>query len=104
MSEREFQMLGIAAASPKVVGRERMPIAVKRLMRPKAGSAGMQPSDLQESGNAFRDHGGRVLAAPRVKPIFWGTAWYRPWLHPGPSAGDVLWAMKSVCSGRSCRG
>jgi hypothetical protein len=50
-------------------------------------------------GGSIFDHGGPVLGSVHVKPIFWGTAWFQPWLHPGPSAGDVLWAMKSIFMG-----
>ncbi len=34
-----------------------------------------------------------------MKPIFWGSEWFRPWLHPGPSVRDVLWAMQTIFLG-----
>ena len=39
---------------------------------------------------------GRVLTNVHVKPIFWGSAWYKP---STPSVGDIMWALQSIFLG-----
>src|ERR1700704_3016241 len=88
---------GIAAARPERLHHIQIPLALQRLV-PLTEAETTAAGD-NASGNAIVYHGGRILKSPRVKPIFWGSAWFHPRLHPGPSAGDVLWAMKSLFMG-----
>src|SRR5258708_285998 len=39
---------------------------------------------------------GRVLTKVHVKPIFWGSEWYR---HFVPTAGDIRWAIQTIFLG-----
>ena len=97
MSRSKHPRKGIAAVRPKVSQHINAPSAIQRLFQ--GAGPRLATADAIGDGNAIIYHGGRVLTTPRVKPIFWGTAWFRPWLQPGPSAGDILWAMKTIFLG-----
>ena len=98
MPKEQIPNIGIAIGSPtkRIETRSASPIAPRQglLRAPTAGLSG-----ASGDGSSITDHGGRVLNQVRVKPIFWGTSWFRPWLHPGPSVADVLWAMKTIFLG-----
>ena len=94
----EAKNLGIAINAPKVCTATGVPAPVAALHRLKQPAlAGLFASSA--GGDSITDHGGRVVTRVRVKPIFWGTSWFKPWLHPAPSAADVLWALKTIFVG-----
>lgn len=98
MSDSKKPIRGVTR-QPRFWRKASTPGGVKRLYPEGPSGSGLGGDGGAGDGSAIADHGGPVLTAPQVKPIFWGTSWFRPWLHPGPSAEDVLWAIKSVFMG-----
>lgn len=50
----------------------------------------------QASGSSLQQHSSDVLSSVLVKPVFWGSQWFQP---TTPSAGEILWAIRSIFKG-----
>src|SRR6516162_593117 len=86
--------LGIASAkNGLIVGHEGLKRFHLPIVRPRrlAGAGGGDGG-----GGGVVQGSGRVLTKVHVKPMFWGTEWYR---HITPTVGDISWAIESIFLG-----
>lgn len=83
--------IGIASVKDgMIVAREGLKRVHLPIIRPrKLADAG----DADGSGGSIVQGPGRVLTRVHVKPIFWGSEWYRRFY---PTVGDICWVIQSI--------